>query len=450
MMDRTRLAFAEANIPRYTSYPTAAQFKPNICNDTYGDWLRAIEPGERLSLYIHIPFCQSLCWYCGCHTTVPNDYQRVTRYLKRLHREIDLVANEVTGDAQVAHFHMGGGTPSYLRPVDFSALISHLTKRFNFEPGAELAIELDPRTLTPEFVETLKESGINRASLGVQEFDAEVQQRIHRVQPYEQVVDAVNNLRAAGISAINFDLMYGLPGQSLQNIENSARLAAGLDPDRLAVFGYAHVPWFKKNQRAIDEALLPDTEERLAQAECAAASLQAAGYRRIGFDHFAKPTDALAKALENGTLRRNFQGYTDDTDSTVLGFGASAIGCLSQGYVQNQPHIGLYNEVIREGELATCRGVAVSSEDRVRRLAIEKLMCFLSLDTKALIREFGLPDTHFDAAFEKLAPLAAAGLVEISGRRVTIPDRHRAFMRNAAACFDAYLVEAPQRHSRAV
>jgi oxygen-independent coproporphyrinogen-3 oxidase len=449
-MEKTRLAYANANVPRYTSYPTAAQFTAAVSEDTYRGWLREVAPGERLSLYIHIPFCESLCWYCGCHTTVPNDYERVERYLAQLHQEIDLVAAEVNYEAQVAHFHMGGGTPSYLKPADFAALIDHLKAAFHFEDSAELAIELDPRTLTREFVETLKTTGINRASLGVQEFDAEVQRRIHRIQPYEQVADAVANLRAAGINAINFDLMYGLPGQTLENIKTSARLAAGLDPDRLAVFGYAHVPWFKKHQRAIDESILPDTEERLAQAECAAAALQDAGYRRIGFDHFAKPSDALAKALDQSTLRRNFQGYTDDTDTTVLGFGASAIGCLAQGYVQNQPHLGLYNQTLLAGDLAACRGVEVTEEDRVRRLAIERLMCFLELDTSALIREFDLPNGFFAQAFEKLAPLADAGLVHISGHKISIPDENRAFMRNAAACFDSYLVDAPQRHSRAV
>lgn len=449
-MDKTRLSFANASVPRYTSYPTAAQFTAAVAAETYSSWLGEIAPGERLSLYIHIPFCESLCWYCGCHTTVPNDYDRVERYLEQLHREIDLVSAKVTDEARAAHFHMGGGTPSYLKPADFSALLDHLKTAFHFEKAAELAIELDPRTLTKEFAETLKACGINRASLGVQEFDAKVQRRIHRIQPYDQVADAVAMLRAVGINAINFDLMYGLPGQTLENIKTSARLAAGLDPDRLAVFGYAHVPWFKKHQRAIDEAMLPDTEERLAQAECAAAALQAGGYRRIGFDHFAKPGDSLAKALDKGTLRRNFQGYTDDTDTTVLGFGASAIGCLPKGYVQNQPHLGLYNQTLLAGELATCRGVEVTAEDQVRRLAIERLMCFLELDTAELAREFELPEDYFALAYEKLKPLAASGLVDISGRRIEISDDNRAFMRNVAACFDAYLVDAPQRHSRAV
>jgi oxygen-independent coproporphyrinogen-3 oxidase len=450
-MDVTFLRHAGSNVPRYTSYPTAAHFSNEVGSGDYVRWLKQITSGDRLSLYFHIPFCESLCWYCGCHTSVPNGYDRVARYLDHLNQEIDQVADRVPEDhGGVIHIHFGGGSPTYLKPDDFKSLLDHIRRRFQLLPDAELAVEVDPRTLTDEMIAVFQDCGINRVSLGVQDFDPDVQELIQRKQPFDIVKSAVDRLRAAHISALSFDLMYGLPGQTEASVCETARLAIALNPDRMSVFGYAHVPWFKKNQRAIDESRLPGPMQRFQQAEAISRVLEKAGYLPVGFDHFARPYDPLAFAVRQGRLRRNFQGYTDDTGSVLLGFGASAISTLPWGHVQNETRLGEYGKAIEAGRLATVRGVKVDSEDRLRAEAMERVMCDLSLDFGALCRSHDKPEHALDDALPDLRQLVRDGVVSLDGRKLVVLNLGRRFLRTVAQCFDLRSREGNSRHSAAV
>ena len=383
------IARYDQRVPRYTSYPTAPHFTADIGPAAYASWLRTVPASEALSLYIHVPFCAELCLYCGCHTTVARRYTPVAAYVELLAREIALVAGELGGRRPVAHLHWGGGTPTILSPEDLRRVSATLATRFDIRPGAEIAIEIDPRTLTLPHVEALARIGVTRASLGVQDFDPTVQATIRRLQSYETTALVVDWLRAAGIAGINLDLMYGLPHQSEATVRRSVEQALRLAPDRLALFGYAHVPWMKRHQALLPEAALPGAAERLAQMQAAAETILAAGYEAIGLDHFAKSGDALAGRRKAGHLHRNFQGYTTDEARTLIGFGTSAIGTLPEGYVQNAPGTVAYRETLATGRLATVRGRAVTAEDRLRRAVIERLMCDLAVDLETVAADHG-------------------------------------------------------------
>jgi oxygen-independent coproporphyrinogen-3 oxidase len=449
-MDIELLQRYDAPVPRYTSYPTAPHFHERIDAEVYRDWLAAISRAEKMSLYLHVPYCTRMCWYCGCHTKVVRQYGPVGDYAKVLDREVEMVASAVPPGPQVTHVHWGGGTPTMLSSEDFTALMSVLRERFTFVAQAEVAVEIDPRTLTEDKARALAQAGVTRASLGVQDFNDIVQQAINRIQPFEMSADVVGWLRGAGIAAINFDLMYGLPHQTVDLVLRTVDLAVKLEPDRLALFGYAHVPWMKTHQRMIDEATLPGAAERLRQAEAAAERLAEHGYRRIGLDHFARAEDSLTRALDDGRLRRNFQGYTDDQATSLLGFGASAIGSLSQGYVQNAVPFGAYAGAIKAGRLAVSRGVEVDADDRLRRTVIERLMCDLTVDLAALGEDLAPPPHGFAEELSALAPMARDGLVELKGSRVHITDTGQPLMRTVCAVFDRYLGTGKGRHSRAV
>jgi oxygen-independent coproporphyrinogen-3 oxidase len=440
-------ALAELSVPRYTSYPTAPHFGPAVSAEDYALWLWALPSHASLSLYIHVPYCAQLCHYCGCHTKAVRRREPIDAYADRLAREIALIGGRVRG-RKVVHLHWGGGTPSILGPEWIEALAAELRSYFDVAADCEHAIELDPRYVTRKLALSLAGIGINRASLGVQDLAAHVQHAIGRIQPFELVERAAAELRAAGIGNLSFDMMYGLPGQTVEDVRRSASLAAALAPQRLAYFGYAHVPWFKPRQRLIDEAMLPGASARLAQAEAARAALAASGYVAVGLDHFARPHDALAAAARGGRLHRNFQGYTTDAADALIGLGASAIGRFAQGYVQNAVDFGCYARAIDSGRLATARGIALTAEDRVRGRIIERLMCDFSVDLDAVAGE---PAGHgFDAELEALAPLAAEGLVRRDGARVAVTEKGRPFVRLAAAAFDAYLTKERTRHSIAV
>lgn len=443
-----------ARVPRYTSYPTAPHFGPAVGPEQLRAWLGRLSAGTAASIYLHVPFCESMCWYCGCHTKVVARYQPVAEYLEQLRREIDLVADAIPGRLKVGHLHWGGGTPNMVAPADFSAVMDAIRARFDFAPGAEMAVEIDPRTLSPAHVAAMAASGVTRASLGVQDFDAVIQASINRVQPFEQTREAVERLRAAGVKAINLDLMYGLPAQTEAHCRHSAELALSLAPDRLAVFGYAHVPWMKTHQRMIDEAALPDALARWRQFAVISETLVAGGQQAIGLDHFARADDEMAVAQRAGRLRRNFQGYTTDPSEVLLGFGASAIGALPEGYVQNSPDYHKYEAAIAAGRPATARGLELTAEDRLRRDLIERLMCDLAVDLEQVAARHGVAPDHFDADLAGLAGLAADGLVAVAGRRVTVPESARPLVRLAAAAFDPYLVPSQEsgaaKHSRAI
>ena len=442
--------YADRPLPRYTSYPTAPHFGPDVDACVYRAWLGELQPGSAVSLYLHVPFCRSMCWYCGCHTTITARDAPIARYLDALHSEMDLVAEAIPARLSAAHVHFGGGTPTLMTPGQFTALMEKLRARFDFDGQSEVAIEIDPRTLEPEMIAALGAGGVTRASLGVQSFDPAVQRAINRVQTYEQTQAATEGLRAAGVHGINFDLIYGLPHQSVASCLETVAQAVTLGPDRFAVFGYAHVPGFKLHQRKIDQAALPDGAARHEQAEVIAAALADAGYVRIGLDHFAKPEDELARAFAEGTLHRNFQGYTTDGCETLIGFGASSIGRLPQGYVQNAVLIRDYERSIAEGRLATGKGRAFAPEDRLRAAVIERIMCDHRVDLGAVCAPFGEDPDRLLADAIMLDQLVIDGVAQRDGRVIALAEGAQPLVRVLAAAFDRYLGQAPARHSRAV
>jgi len=448
-MEQQLLEKYDAPVPRYTSYPTAPHFQPGVTGDTYTAWLAGVAGDDAVSLYFHVPFCTAMCWYCGCHTKVVRRYQPISDYAATLSREVDLAADALASDPGVVHVHWGSGTPTMLSADDFCRLMDKVRSRFRFAGQAEVAVEIDPRTLTRDMAAALARAGVTRASLGVQDFNVHVQEAINRVQPYEVTENAVDWLRQAGINAVNFDLMYGLPGQTADDVARSVELAHKLKPTRLALFGYAHVPWMKTHQKMIDTGALPDGPERMVQVETAARGLTGLGYRAIGLDHFALAGDPLSLALDEGRLRRNFQGYTIDEGQTLLGFGASAIGNLPGGYVQNETALGAYGRAVKAGRLPIVRGIELTDDDRLRRAVIERLMCGLEADLKALAAEFGLNET-FAPEQAALAPMIDDGLAELRGGVVHITDKGRPLMRMVTAVFDRYLQTGADRHSRAV
>ncbi len=442
--------YAARAVPRYTSYPTAPHFKSDFDPSTYAGWLAAVDPAAPVSLYLHVPFCKQMCWYCGCNMKLAARYDPVRVYVDDLIREIELVAASLPARMQVAHLHWGGGTPTALSPDDLTRVMRAVDTQFAVLPSAELAIESDPRTLTDAMIERLGELGFNRASFGVQEFDPEVQQAINRIQPPEMVERTVTALRAAGISRINFDLIYGLPHQTTGKLLTTIARAAAMRPDRLALFGYAHVPWMAKNQRMIQEEALPDAAERARQAQSAAAALEAEGYELIGLDHFALPDDPLAEAARSGTLHRNFQGYTTDAQETLIGLGATSIGRTSQGYIQNIVETGAWARAVRGGTLPVAKGIALGADDRLRAHVIERIMCDGSVDTEAVAERFAVAADWAEAELLALTTLEADGVLHRDGGRITLAPEARALTRLVASAFDTYFQTGKARHSAAV
>ncbi|MHB2165414.1 oxygen-independent coproporphyrinogen III oxidase [Alsobacter sp. R-9] len=443
------LVLAEKSVPRYTSYPTAPHFNAEVDAAVAAGWMAGLPEDASLSLYLHVPYCRSICTYCGCHTKAARRDDPLDTYTETLLQEIDGLAR-ATAARRVTHIHWGGGTPSLLGPDRLNRLVGRLRERFDLSAVEEHAIELDPRTVDAALVEGLARMGVNRASLGVQDLNLHVQEAIGRVQPFEVVAQCVGLLRAQGIDAINLDLMYGLPKQSVANVIHTAELAASLSPSRLAIFGYAHVPWFKTHQRLIDAATLPGAGERLEQADAATRALLAQGYEVIGLDHFARPDDPMAVAAREGTLRRNFQGYTTDVADALLGLGASSIGRLPQGFVQNAPDVGNWRRAVEEGRLPIVRGIAFSPDDHVRAGVIERLMCDFAVDFGAAADAgYGHADA-LDDAIPDLEALQRDGVLVLDGRRLRLTPAGRPFMRLAAAAFDSYLRKGAARHSVAV
>ncbi|MDI9847401.1 oxygen-independent coproporphyrinogen III oxidase [Rhodoblastus sp. 17X3] len=442
--------YREERLPRYTSYPTAPNFTGAVTTALHGDWLSSIEKTATASLYLHVPFCRSMCWYCGCHTTIAQRDAPIADYLAVLRREIELVTTRISPRLDVRHVHFGGGTPTIMAPEEFSGLIDLLREKFLVDASAEIAVEIDPRRLTSAMTAALGRAGVNRASLGVQSFDPIVQKAINRLQSIEQTAMATAGLRAAGVGGVNFDLIYGLPHQTIRSCVETVARCVDLRPDRFAVFGYAHVPTFKKHQRKIDEAALPDTAERLEQAEAIAQALVAAGYERIGLDHFALPGDSLARAQSAGLLHRNFQGYTTDPADVLIGFGASAISRFPQGYVQNEIVLGRHAERVLGGELPGAKGYQLTADDRLRADLIERLMCDFEVD----LARVGALHQRSPEPIKKSAPrlqaLVADGIVHIDGDLVRIAENSRFLVRTVASAFDAYLSANARTGSQAV
>ncbi|MCB1514265.1 MAG: oxygen-independent coproporphyrinogen III oxidase [Hyphomicrobiaceae bacterium] len=437
-----------APVPRYTSYPTAPHFSPAVDAATYGRWLDEMENDLPLSLYVHIPFCNELCWYCGCSTKITRQREPIARYLSALSREIDTVADRIKIRHAVTHIHWGGGSPSILEPNEIRALAAQLKTRFKLSPSAEFAVEIDPRGLDEARIAAFADSGVNRVSIGVQDFDLAVQKAINRMQSVEQTAWVVDTFRKHGIEAINIDLVYGLPKQTLETLDQTMDHVLALAPDRIALFGYAHLPARIKHQRLIPDDTLPDTAARFAQANRAAERLTEGGFVTIGLDHYARPHDPLA----SGTVRRNFQGYTTDTAAALIGLGASSIGRLPQGYVQNTPAIGEYERRVLDGGLATVRGHAMSTEDAARGLVIERLMCDFAFPADELRARFGEVAEPIIAEAEALCAADRDEMVaaRTRGEGFEVTDKGRIFVRSICAKFDAYLGKSSAQHSAGI
>lgn len=442
--------YAERPAPRYTSYPTVPHFAKGFPEETYRTWLSNLPSEEPVSLYLHLPYCKQMCWYCGCNMKLAARREPVAEYVRDLHSEIDLLADAIPSRLGVAHLHWGGGTPTVMTPDDLTGLMAHLRHRFDFNEDAELAIESDPRTLSDDMIACVGDLGFTRASFGVQEFDPVVQKAINRIQPPDMVARAVGRLRDAGVRKVNFDLIYGLPHQTSSALAKTVEICSELQPDRVALFGYAHVPWMAKNQRMIDTEALPGREERAEQLTIAGTALESAGYQAIGIDHFAKPDDDLAVAARNKTLRRNFQGYTSDTARTLLGIGATSIGQTPSGFVQNITETGAWSRAVRAGILPIARGHALSGTDRLRSHVIERIMCEGSVDLREAAERYDFPEDWYAAEQATLDELEEDEIITTNTGRVSLTETGMPLARIVASAFDAYLGKSQARHSRAL
>ncbi len=440
MTEADLIARYDGRIPRYTSYPTAPHFTDGVGADTAAAWLRTLPDTAPLSLYLHVPFCERLCLYCGCNTTVVRREAPRRAYAETLAQEMRLVAGAIGRRMRLGHLHWGGGTPTALPADCMTELMDLARARFDVADDAEIAIEIDPTSLDAAHVAALPSMGVNRVSLGVQDFDPAVQAAIGRVQSYADTARCAEAVRAQGIGSLNLDLIYGLPHQSEDSVTRTARQALALGADRIAVFGYAHVPWMKRHQALIPDHTLPGPLARFAQARAIGQVLEGeGGYVAVGLDHYARPSDAMARALQGRALHRSFQGYTTDAAPVLIGIGASAIGSLPQGYAQNATAVPAYSEAIRAGRLATVRGVALTAEDRLRRAVIERLMCDLRVDLAEEAAAQGQDVAPLLAAAERLGRFGEDGLVRRHGSEVTVTEAGRPFVRSVASVFDAYL-----------
>lgn len=415
-------------VPRYTSYPTAAEFSDAVGQNEMEAALDGIGPDQPVSLYVHIPYCHEICWYCGCNTGAANRTQRLASYLAALQAEIELVAARLGGSVRVERIAFGGGSPNALSPDQFAELLFSLRWAFGAQ-DAMLSIELDPRSLIGPWYDAIAAAGVERASLGVQTLEPAIQRAIGRLQPFSLVEVCVDELRRVGVKSLNFDLMYGLPHQGLEELERTLRAAVALGPERIALFGYAHVPHLIPRQRQIDGGALPEAELRFGQAELGHRLLVAAGYVPVGFDHYALPGDPLAIAAEGGTLRRNFQGFTDDQAEVLIGLGASAVSQFPQLIVQNVKNAGRYNVRVSAGQLPAERGIVRTEEDRWRGRAIEQLLCNGKAGVDCLLD---------NDLLGRLRPFLDRGLATVAGGRLRLPDFGRPYARAIAALFDSY------------
>lgn len=444
-MDLELAPFALQSVPRYTSYPTAAEFTPSVGAEQHAHWLSRIDPDEAVSLYLHIPYCRDLCHYCGCHTKATRRDSVVSLYRQSLEAEIRLVARHLPGRLKAARIAWGGGTPSILGAGGLASVLDVLGEAFDLGQLDEHAIELDPRYVDATLAHHLAKLGVTRVSLGVQDLDPDVQKAIGRIQPETIVAEAVDHLRAAGIAGLNIDLIYGLPYQTEASVRATCRRVAALGPDRVACFGYAHLPQRKANQRLIDETALPGTMERFRQAAAVAEVFCGRGYQAVGLDHYARLCDNLAVAARQRRLRRNFQGYTDDDRRTLIGLGASAVSHFEDGFAQSTAPVGDYHRSIAEGILPTARGIAVGPRTRQRALVIERLMYDFRID----LDEVGGIVRYGDVA-ERLHPYEAAGLVSLQGSTLRMTAKGRPFVRLIAALFDEARGENDASFSRAI
>jgi len=435
--------------PRYTSYPTADRFVEAFGENELRQWLAKRNIGgisQPLSVYVHLPFCESICYYCGCNKVVTRDHSRAGKYIRYLERELELIAPLLGGRAEICQLHWGGGTPNFLAREELTSLMRALNACLPRAADCECAIEVDPRHAPPGTMKFLRELGFNRVSLGVQDFEPEVQRAVHRIQPFELVERVTREAREAGFRSVNFDLIYGLPRQSLDSFNRTLDSVVGLEPDRIALYSYAHLPGLFKPQRRIVPTELPSAETKLQILTLAIGRLTRAGYLYIGMDHFARVEDELAIAQRQGRLHRNFQGYSASPESDLLGLGISAIGRIGPTYYQNEKRLDDYHAALDDGRLPVARGLELSSDDLVRRAVIQALACHSRVSIESIELAY-LVDfkSHFAAELKDLRRLEADGLVDLSDDWISVTPRGRLLVRVVCMVFDRYLREARAR-----
>ncbi len=446
LVDRDLCRRFDISGPRYTSYPTADRFQSNPGHQLLVDALQQRPASDQpLSLYVHLPFCSTVCYYCGCNKVITKDHNKSSRYLDYLEREIDMQLASLSGSKSVAQLHWGGGTPTFLSDDEMRRLMTMLRSRFEFLPDGEYSIEIDPRSVDPRRAHLLAELGFNRMSLGIQDFDPQVQQAVNRRQSFEQTRDVLLAARDAGFKSVSVDLIYGLPRQTLEGFKATLDKAISLLPDRIALYSYAHLPQIFMPQRRIQEAELPKAEEKLSLMAMAIETLVNAGYVFIGMDHFARPDDELALAQQAGKLHRNFQGYSTHAELDLLAFGVSAIAKVGPVYAQNAKTLDEYYGDLDAGHLPVRRGYRMNDDDALRRAVIQELMCHFKLDFAEVEQAWSIDfRSYFADALEQLAPLAEAGLLTLTAQRIMVEPKGRLLVRIIAMAFDHYLQQDRQ------
>ena len=443
-----QLGLFEARAPRYTSYPPVNHFSHDVGPETVAGWMKAVAPGKAISLYVHNPYCRRLCWFCACRTQGTSTDRSLVPYLALLKQELAEVGRHLHPDVKIGQVHFGGGTPTLLNPDMVADLGQTLREFRKWTDDATFSVEIDPTEVDQARIDALAAAGMTRASIGLQDFDTVVQEAIGRLKSFEQTRDVVAMLRAAGVGSVNMDILYGLPYQTRERMADSVQRVLSLGPDRVALYGYAHVPWMAKRQVMIPGDALPDAEARLELFDTARELFLWDGYTEIGIDHYARPTDSMAKALENGTLRRNFQGYTDDPFDVLIGIGASAISRYPQGYAQNISASAKYASAVDSGSLATERGHAMTADDQLRADIIEGLMCQFSIDLDQLSKKHGVPVSQLMAMTEGMRE-RFRDQIRVEGHRISLDEDARLIARLAAQEVDAYSMPEG-RHSRAL
>jgi oxygen-independent coproporphyrinogen III oxidase len=444
----TRLGLFDARVPRYTSYPTAPHFGVGIGEREFTGWIEQIPEGSAISLYLHVPFCRRLCWFCACRTQGTSSDDPVIAYVETLKAEIAILRRHLPRGVTLSRLHWGGGTPTLIPAPLIRDLADTVFAAVPMGPGGEFSVEIDPNEVDDARLDALAAAGMNRASIGVQDFDPEIQKTIGREQSYALTRDIAERIRARGVHSLNADILYGLPHQTGPRIADSVQKLLTLSPDRVALYGYAHVPWMSRRQQMIPSDAMPTPEERLQLFETARKLFLWDGYDEIGIDHFARPTDSMAKAQKAGTLRRNFQGYTDDTAPVLIGLGASSISRFPQGFAQNASGTAQHTKAVRAGEFSTHRGHRFAGEDQLRARIIEALMCDFSVLRSELVRDFDTTADRVDQLFRKAAE-PFGDMVKVTPEAFVIPDRARPLTRMIARAFDGY-DQSKAQHSAAV
>ena len=436
-IDFKKLAKFSRHAPRYTSYPTAVEFKDLTPEDIIPFLKNSTKP---LSLYFHLPFCKSACYFCGCNVVYTSKADKRTRYIEYLKKELKILSKYLDTNRMVRQLHFGGGTPTFFTPEELEKIYSLIFSYFkNFEKDAEISVEIDPRFFSKEHMDVMKKYGVNRISFGVQDFNEETQKAVNRIQPFDLTKQAVDIARNAGINSINIDLIYGLPYQSLESFKKTLELVKKLNPDRVAVFNYAHVPWMKKGMRKIDETTLPSPEEKLKIFKYVIDFFENNGYKMVGMDHFAKPEDELFRAIEKGELHRNFQGYTTKGGADLIGIGLTSISETDDAYFQNYKDLKSYEAAIDAGKLPTFRGVILNEEDKIRKYIIMEMMANFSFDIKRFEEKFGINfKEKFKNELSELQEFIDEGLVEITDDKIKVNKTGSLLIRNIVLPFDEY------------